>query len=213
MLETFKRSGLPVRRIQGLSSQGVFMKSTGVLVSLLFPLLALAPMANAQTVTGSITGTVVDASGAIVSGASVQLTNEISKQTRQFQTSSNGTFVFPDLFPADYDLRVTHPGFKTYIQNGITLGTLEKVDLHAVRLEVGDVATSVEVKAEAARVVTDSSDHATDVNLKQLEQTPIRGRNFQAFIHDLPGVIDVGTYDQRGWNQNSAVINGGQQGQ
>jgi hypothetical protein len=189
------------------------MKSTGVLVSLLFPLLALTPMANAQTVTGSVTGTVVDASGALVVGATVQLTNEISRQVRSFETSTNGTFVFPDLFPADYDLKVTHPGFKTYLQNHITLGTLEKVDLHAVRLEVGDVATSVEVKAEAARVVTDSSDHATDVNLKQLEQTPIRGRNFQAFIHDLPGVIDVGTYDQRGWNQNSAVINGGQQGQ
>jgi hypothetical protein len=189
------------------------MKSTGVLVSLLFPLLALTPMANAQTVTGSITGTVVDASGALVAGATVQLTNEISKQVREFQTASNGTFVFPDLFPANYDIRVTHPGFKGFVQNGIILGTLEKVDLHTLRLEVGDVTSTVEVKAEAARVVTDSSDHATDVNLKQLEQTPIRGRNFQAFIHDLPGVIDVGTYDQRGWNQNSAVINGGQQGQ
>ncbi len=189
------------------------MKSTGVLVSLLFPLLALVPLANAQTVTGSITGTVVDPSGAVVAGSTVQLTNEISKQVRQFQTTSNGTFVFPDLFPADYDLKITHPGFKTYVQTGITLGTLEKVDLHNVRLEVGDVSTSVEVQAEAARVVTDSSDHATDVNLKQLEETPIRGRNFQAFIKDLPGVIDMGTYDQRGWNQNSAVINGGQQGQ
>ena len=93
------------------------------------------------------------------------------------------------------------------------MGTLEKVDLHLVKLEVGDVATSVEVKAEAARVVTDSSDHSTDVNLKQIEQTPIRGRSFQAIIKDLPGIIDMGTYDQRGWNGNSAVVNGGQQGQ
>ena len=45
------------------------MKSTGVLVSLLFPLLALVPLANAQTVTGSITGTVVDPSGAVVAGS------------------------------------------------------------------------------------------------------------------------------------------------
>ncbi len=69
------------------------------------------------------------------------------------------------------------------------------------------------MQAEAARVVTDSSDHATDVNLKQLEETPIRGRNWEGFIKALPGVIDMGTYDQRGWNGNSAVINGGQQGQ
>ena len=61
--------------------------------------------------------------------------------------------------------------------------------------------------------MTDSSDHATDINLKQLEETPIRGRNWEGFVKDLPGVIDMGTYDQRGWNGNSAVINGGQQGQ
>jgi hypothetical protein len=179
----------------------------------LFPLLAMMPVANAQTVTGSITGTVVDAGGALLVGANVQLTNQITKQVRAFSTSGNGTFIFPDIFPADYDLKVTHPGFKTYVQRGITVGTLEKVDLHTIRLEIGDVATSVEVKAEAARVVTDSSDHATDVNLKQLEETPIRGRNWEGFIKGLPGVIDMGTYDQRGWNGNSAVINGGQQGQ
>ena len=179
----------------------------------MFPLLALLPAASAQTVTGSMTGTVVDSGGALVVGAKVQLTNEINKQVREFTTEGNGTFIFPDIFPADYDLKVTQTGFKTYVQTGITVGTLEKVDLHTIKLEIGDVATSVEVKAEAARVVTDSSDHSTDVNLKQLEETPIRGRNFEAFIKDLPGVIDMGTYDQRGWNGNSAVINGGQQGQ
>ncbi|HEV1288079.1 MAG TPA: TonB-dependent receptor, partial [Bryobacteraceae bacterium] len=103
--------------------------------------------------------------------------------------------------------------FKTYIQNRITVGTLEKVDVHNVKLEVGDVATSIEVEASAARVQTDSSDHAFDMNLAEIKETPIRGRNFQAIIKAQPGVIDMGTYDQRGWNGNSAVINGGQIGQ
>ncbi|MDE3196579.1 MAG: carboxypeptidase regulatory-like domain-containing protein, partial [Acidobacteriota bacterium] len=183
------------------------------LVSLLFPLLALLPAANAQTVTGSITGTVVDSGGALVVGANVQLTNEISKQLREFTTSGNGTFRFPDLFPGTYDLKIAQPGFKTFVQNGITLGTLEKVDLHELKLEVGDVSTSVEVTAQAARVVTDSSDHATDVGLKQIEETPIRGRNFQAIIKTLPGVIDMNTYDQRGWGAGTSQVNGGQQGQ
>src|SRR5260370_39985251 len=115
-----------------------------------------------------MTGTVVDDRGALVVGANVLLTNEITKQAREFSTSGNGTFIFPDIFPADYDLKVTQTGFKTYVQNGITVGTLEKVDLHTIKLEVGDIATAVEVKAEPARVVTDSSDHPTEVNLKQL---------------------------------------------
>jgi Carboxypeptidase regulatory-like domain/TonB-dependent Receptor Plug Domain len=187
------------------------MKYVSLAVSSL--LLALMPIANAQTVTGQITGTVVDSAGAIVAGASVQVTNGITKQVRTFTTSANGSFIFPDLVPADYDLRVTHPGFKTYIQNRITVGTLEKVDVHDVRLEVGDVSTSVEVQAHAARVATDTADHAMDVDLMKIKETPIRGRNWEAIVKDLPGVIDMGTYDQRGWNGNSAIINGGQQGQ
>jgi Carboxypeptidase regulatory-like domain/TonB-dependent Receptor Plug Domain len=176
-------------------------------------LLVATPSALSQTVTGQVTGTVVDAGGAVLVGATVQLTNQNTKQVREYKTQNNGTFIFPDIFPADYNLRITNPGFKTYIQDNITVGTLEKVDLHTIRLDVGDVNSSVEVQAQAARVVTDSSDHATDVNLKQIQETPIRGRNFQAIIKDLPGVIDMGTYDQRGWNGNSAVINGGQMGQ
>lgn len=46
-----------------------------------------------------------------------------------------------------------------------------------------------------------------------IESTPIRGRNYEALIKDLPGVIDMGTYDARGWGTNSAVVNGGQAGQ
>jgi hypothetical protein len=184
-----------------------------VSLALCLVLLAVLPVANAQTVTGQITGTVIDSAGAVIAGATVQIANDVSKQVREFTTSANGTFIFPDIIAGEYNLKVTHPGFKTYLQNRITVGVLEKVDVHNVQLEVGDLATSIEVQAQAARVVTDSSDHATDVNLAQIKETPIKGRNFQAIIKDLPGVIDLGSYDSRGWNGNSAVINGGQNGQ
>ena len=190
------------------------MRLSRIFVVVVSCLLALMPQANSQTVTGSVTGTVVDAGDAVVVGAAVRLTNQITKQAREFLTSGNGTFTFPDLVPGDYDLHVKQPGFKTYTQHGITVGTLEKVDVHTVRLEVGDVSTSVEVQAEAARVATDTSDHAMDVNLKQIEETPIRGRNYQAIIKTQPGVIDMNTYDTRGWGAGNATnINGGQIGQ
>jgi hypothetical protein len=176
-------------------------------------LLALMHAASAQSVTGSITGTVADASNAVVTGATVQLTNQISKQQRTFTTAGNGSFTFADLVPGDYDLRVTNPGFKAYVQVGITVGTLEKVDVHTVHLEVGEVTSSIEVTAQAARISTDSSDHALDINQALIQETPIRGRNYEGIIRDMPGVIDLGTYDQRGWGTNSAVVNGGQIGQ
>ena len=73
------------------------MKSVRALALLVFPLSTMMPVANAQTVTGSMTGTVVDAGDALVVGARVQLTNEITKQVREFSTSGNGTFIFPDI--------------------------------------------------------------------------------------------------------------------
>src|ERR1700689_3258295 len=155
------------------------MRLSRIFVAVVFCTLAMTPTASAQTVTGSITGTVVDPGDAVVVGAQVHLTNQTTKQVREFLTAGNGTFTFTDLVPGDYGLRVTQPGFKTYVQNGITVGTLEKGDVHNVRLEVGDVSTSVEVQAQAARVATDTSDHATDINLKLIEQTPIRGRNWE----------------------------------
>ncbi|MGC2661639.1 MAG: carboxypeptidase-like regulatory domain-containing protein, partial [Bryobacteraceae bacterium] len=89
------------------------MRTISVASVLTFLMLAaVMPRADAQTVTGSLTGTVVDSAGALVAGAQVDLTNEISKQVRQYQTTDNGVFIFPDLVPADYDLRITHPGFK-----------------------------------------------------------------------------------------------------
>ena len=139
------------------------MKLLRTLSFLMFPLLALTPMANSQSVTGQLTGTVVDPGGAIIVGATVQLINKINQQTRTFASSSNGSFIFADLIPGDYDLKVSNPGFKNYVQKNIVIGTLEKVDVHTIKLEVGDVASSVMVQAETARVVTDSSDHATDV--------------------------------------------------
>lgn len=62
-------------------------------------LLALTPAAYSQSVTGSVSGTVVDAGGAIVVGASVTLTNDISKQAREYKSASTGEFEFISMLP------------------------------------------------------------------------------------------------------------------
>jgi hypothetical protein len=189
------------------------MRFRRTLIILIGALAASIRVSTAQTVTGQLTGTVVDASGAIIVGASAQITSEVTRQVREFSTGSNGTFVFPDLVPGTYDLKIAQEGFKTFVQNGIVVGTLEKVDVHTIALQLGDFATSVEVTAPAARVETDSSDHTIDVDANLIKEIPLRGRNFEGVIRSLPGVIDLGSGDQRGWGTASAVINGGQAGQ
>ncbi len=188
-------------------------------VSLVLPLAAIVffgciTEGRAQTVTGQIAGAVVDSSGASVVGATVQLTNELTKLVRIFKSDGEGSFIFPDLVPGNYDLSITQPGFKNFIQNGINVTTHEKVDVHALRLQIGDVGTSVEVSADVVHVATDSSDRSVTVNTTQIEDTPSRGRNYLDIMRSLPGAQQVQSNDTRGANSNGApALNGGQQGQ
>jgi hypothetical protein len=176
--------------------------------------LALAPAGMAQSVTGQISGTVVDPAGAIVVGASVQLTHDLSRQVRDFTTDANGSFVFIGLVPGSYSVRIKQPGFRTHEQKGITVAVLEKVDLHDIRLEVGELATAVEVSASAVHVATDSSDRTMNITLSQIMDTPLRGRNPLSLIMTLPGVQTLASADQRGWSGgNIPGVNGGQTGQ
>ncbi len=189
------------------------MKLTRIAITLMSLLLALLPAANAQTVTGSVSGTVVDSGGAVVVGASVQLINDISKQIREYKTGGSGDFEFIAMIPGGYSLKVVQPGFKTYQQTNVTISSQERVDLHTIKLTVGDVSTSIEVAAEAAHVATDSSDRSQNVNLQQIIDTPIKGRDFKAIIKTLPGVQDLANHDSRGWGSETPSVNGGQQGQ
>jgi hypothetical protein len=170
------------------------------------------PAANAQTITGSVFGSVADSGGGVITNAGVQLTNDVSKQSRSFITDSNGDFQFNSIIPGAYTLRIAHPGFHPYEQN-VTVSAQERVDVHTLKLTVGEVTTSVNVQAEAAHVATDSSDRAQNINLAQINDTPVRGRDYLGLLKTLPGVQDIANHDLRGWGADSPTINGGQMGQ
>jgi len=185
-----------------------------VFTGIIFLLLALLPAARAQSVTGQISGVVVDPAGALVPGAAVQLTHDLSQQVHKYTTESNGSFIFTGLVPGSYSLRVTLAGFKGYDQKGITVATQERVDLHEVHLQVGEVSSTVEVMASTVHVATDSSDRSIDINQHQIDDTPTRGRNPLSLIMTLPGVQTVQSLDYRGWSGGGIPgVNGGQTGQ
>jgi hypothetical protein len=188
--------------------------SKRLIAALLFAVLAIAPAAFAQSVTGQISGTVTDASGAVVTGATVKLTHDLSTQARSFTTDGNGSFTFVGIVPGAYTLNVTQAGFRTYEQKGITVAAQERIDLHEIKLQVGDVTTSIAVEANAVHVATDSSDRSVAIGLRQIEDTPTRGRNPLSLIMTLPGVQTLASNDFRGWSGGGIpAINGGQTGQ
>ena len=104
-----------------------------------FGLLALLSL-PAQTITGSITGTVADESSLPVTGATVTLTNEATGAKREAQSDTRGDFVFSGLPPGQYRFSVSYTGFKTVEHTGIVLSASERLPVGQIVLAVGEVA-------------------------------------------------------------------------
>jgi hypothetical protein len=165
-----------------------------------------------QSQTGQISGTVVDPTGAVVPGAKVQLIHDLTHNTRDFSTEATGAFVFTNLIPGEYSIRIQQSGFKTYEQARIVVSPSERVDLHQITLAVGTSSESIVVSAEAARVQTSSSERAGLITPVQVENVPNRGRDYLGLLRVLPGVLDTNNRDAPG-NNGAPQVNGGQAGQ
>ena len=188
------------------------MKQANQLLLVLSVSWTLLPFGHAQSVTGQISGTVLDSQGAVIVGAQVRLTNDVTNQQRDFPTEANGIFIFTNLISGSYTLHVEQTGFKAFDQKGIVLGAAERLALREIRLEIGNVSSSVEVTAEAARLQTASSERSGVVNPTQIENTPVRGRDFLSLLKVLPGVVSSDR-DAPGVGNASAIVNGGRAGQ
>src|SRR5260370_2382820 len=107
--------------------------------------IAAFPAAWAQTITGVVSGTVVDASGAAVPGASVTLVNSGTGAHSPATTDASGGFVFPSIEPATYSVVVELQGFKPYEKTNIQVTASERVNAGAIQLDVGALTESVSV--------------------------------------------------------------------
>lgn len=185
------------------------MKSSCLVILAMFGALALLPNANAQTLTGQISGTVVDANGASIPGADVQISNDVSKATRSFTTQQNGTFSFPDLNTGTYSIHVTKQGFKAIDDKGIVLASGETLAIPDFKMQVGDVATSISVEANVARVQTDSADRFTTVESEAVLEVPNPTRYFLSATRTMPGAQLVGSTGAGSVDGTSTLGSGG----
>ncbi len=112
---------------------------------------ALAGEVQGQSA-GSVTGSVKDASGAALPGASVTVTNPAQAVTQTAQTSALGVFVFPQLPPGTYSLKVELPGFKTVERSSVILTTRSAINVGDLVLEVGNVSETITVEADVGRL-------------------------------------------------------------
>jgi hypothetical protein len=164
---------------------------------------------RAQGLTGQISGVVTDSGGGVLPGATVVLKNAGTNSTRETVTGADGAFLFPDLLAGKYDVTVTVSGFKTYEQKGINLGSTERVALRAIALEVGGVAETVTVQAEAVTVQTSNGARSGLITRDNIEDIALKGRDFAGMLKLLPGVIDSSAREAPGWgSMQNLSING-----
>ena len=158
--------------------------------------------AFAQLPTGTILGTVKDASAGVVAGANVTVRNTETGLTRALPTGDDGVYRFSALPVGHYDVRVEREGFKSTTQKGIVLDVSQEVVINFA-LDVGAAATEVTVSTDAPVVNTTSGQLGGLVNEEKIAELPLNGRNFLDLTLLQPGV-----------SQNSTVINlgGGTQG-
>jgi len=176
----------PVRLRTGLA---LLILLTGFLFSL---------RSGAQTVFGSIAGTIADATGAVVAGAKVQAVEEKTGTTLETVSTSTGAFRLPQVPIGTFDIDVTAPGFQPEKLTGIQVN-LQVVSVVNVTLKVGAATESVTIEANAPQLQTESSDISGTITAEQYQKLPLAlggvgaFRSPEAFIFLLPGNTGPGT--------------------
>ena len=145
----------------------------------------------AQNVYGSIVGTVTDASGGAVPGATVTLVNTGTNERRTVQSGADGEYRFVNLNPGQFRLETEQPGFKKDTRSSITLevGAAIRMD---IGLQVGDATQTVEVNAEAALIQTENATLSHVVAGRTVQEMPLNGRNVLNLVALVPGVVPQG---------------------
>ncbi len=172
-------------------------------LGVLFIPLALAVIPVSAQNFGELTGTVSDATGAVVAGASVTAVNTGTSQAREATTNDTGNYSVPYLVPGNYDLKIEHPGFKTATRKAITLdvGSVLRID---VNLEVGEATQQVEVTGAAPLLTTESTALGTVIDNRRIVDLPLNGRDYLQLVTLSPNVTTEGGAGGAGGLQGGA---------
>ena len=157
---------------------------------LLIPLL-LCGIALAQTTSGSISGTVLDAQSAAIPGAQVTAQEDQQKFTLTTKADEVGRFVFTQVPPGTYTIKLSAAGFKTSERTGIVLNANDKLALGDVRMEVGQATEYVEVAADAVLLQTESAERSASLVSKQLQNILVNSRSYLDLVKLVPGVVST----------------------
>lgn len=153
--------------------------------------LAIPAASLAQSIFGSLQGTVTDESGASIPGAQVVARNVDTGFTARSQANDSGIYFLGELRPGNYDIEVEAQGFSKYLQKGVRIRIEDRLRIDA-SLKVGSVSEAVEVSSEAPQLQTENNTLGRVVDENTIKQLPLRGRNAFELVLLSPGTQQRG---------------------
>jgi hypothetical protein len=169
----------------------------------------MSALVLAQTATTSLHGTVYDAKGAVVAGASVTINNPATGFTRTIKSDGQGNYQFLELPPAKYDLTVDARGFATMKQSGVELQVATPATLN-INMQVTGGTVTVEVSGSAPLVNTQDASMGHAFGADQIADLPFEGRDPAGILSLQTGVVFTGnsTHISSASDSRSGSVNG-----
>jgi hypothetical protein len=152
---------------------------------------------SAQQAAAAINGTVTDATGATVPGATVTLSNNATGVSRTTESNNAGIYNFVDVPPAAYSMKVSKEGFSTLTQGEIVM-QVNQTATYDFKLRVGATQQTVEVEATAAAIEASTSELGTVINERAVQDLPLNGRNFTQLLTLTPGASPISVAQNSG---------------
>ena len=149
-------------------------------------LLLAADVASAQTF-GQVTGIVTDSTGGVLPGAAVTLTNTQTGANVTQQANTAGVYVFPNLLPGVYTVKVDMDGFRSAARNNLELQVAQTVRLD-FKLELGTLSETIQAVGTAPMMNTEDTVIGTVIDNKRILELPLNGRNFLKMVELTPNV-------------------------
>ena len=172
--------------------------------SLALALVMAAPL-FAQSFTGSITGIVTDPTGSVIPKAGIVVINTETNVRTAVSSDSSGNYTATLLPRGLYRMEVTAPGFKRFVRDGIVLQVQQTARID-VQMTVGEIAESISITADAARLETESATLAKVVDNKIIINMPFNTRNVYTLVFMTPGVTGTvgNSYGEMRYSVNGA---------
>jgi Carboxypeptidase regulatory-like domain/TonB dependent receptor len=156
--------------------------------SVLFVVCLCVAPAAAQQETATITGTITDATGAVIPRAAVTVTNVLTNQSVKTESDDQGLYVVPSLRPGEYSVTAESSGFPKTVRSGITLQVAQVARVN-ITLQTGQLTEVVEVVGATSLLETQTSSRGAVIDQKKIVELPLNGRDYNQLALLSPGVL------------------------